>query len=410
VGFNLGNWLDDAATSAAHGLGVLPKSKHITGVNMKQVGDVVKTAASVTGAVVSFVPGVGTAVSAAIGAGVALASGRPIDEALVAGVKGAIPGGDAAAAAYDLGRAAVTHQSLSNAAIMAAGDAAGVQIPPQAAQVLSAGLHAATSAGKGHAADQKTVTAAVAAVPAPLRGEATSALQRGDTKALGDALTHAGQAMIPTSPGKKAAFQQGLHVGVAVQHGAAVQSSQAAQLKTLLGQIQSAGAANLDPKSSAARNSLSGKGLAGFDLGWGAMHAALTPFQLSAMRSSLSGDDQHGFDIALALKIGQDKAPSPPGVKASVAAGHAIAHGAMSAPKKLQTALVMTAASTPGGALGVQRAAVELRSLQKSLSWVDGALVGTGLAVGFFAGGWAWALAGGLAGGVADLIRRGGKL
>jgi hypothetical protein len=51
--------------------------------------------------VISFVPGVGTGVSAALGAAQALADGRPIDEAIVAAAKGAIPGGPMAQMAFD---------------------------------------------------------------------------------------------------------------------------------------------------------------------------------------------------------------------------------------------------------------------------------------------------------------------
>jgi hypothetical protein len=49
----------------------------------------------------SFVPGVGSGVSAAIGAAQALADGRPIDEAILAGAKSALPGGPMAQMAFD---------------------------------------------------------------------------------------------------------------------------------------------------------------------------------------------------------------------------------------------------------------------------------------------------------------------
>lgn len=51
--------------------------------------------------VLSFVPGVGTGISAALGAAQALADGRRIDEAIVAAAKSAIPGGPLAATAFD---------------------------------------------------------------------------------------------------------------------------------------------------------------------------------------------------------------------------------------------------------------------------------------------------------------------
>jgi hypothetical protein len=51
--------------------------------------------------VLSFVPGVGTGISAALGAAQALADGRPIDEAIIAGARSAIPGGPIAQMAFD---------------------------------------------------------------------------------------------------------------------------------------------------------------------------------------------------------------------------------------------------------------------------------------------------------------------
>jgi hypothetical protein len=51
--------------------------------------------------VVSLVPGVGTGIGAALGAATALASGRPITEALMSGIKGALPGGPLAGAGFD---------------------------------------------------------------------------------------------------------------------------------------------------------------------------------------------------------------------------------------------------------------------------------------------------------------------
>lgn len=49
----------------------------------------------------SFIPGIGTVASAAIGAAVALASGRPITDALIAAAKGACPGGPVVADAFE---------------------------------------------------------------------------------------------------------------------------------------------------------------------------------------------------------------------------------------------------------------------------------------------------------------------
>jgi hypothetical protein len=51
----------------------------------------------------SFIPGVGQGVSAAIGAGLALADGKPITDALLSGLKSAIPGGPLVQKAVEMG-------------------------------------------------------------------------------------------------------------------------------------------------------------------------------------------------------------------------------------------------------------------------------------------------------------------
>ncbi len=55
----------------------------------------------------SFIPGIGQSLSAAIGAGLALAEGKKLTDALIAGIKGAIPGGPLVGAAFDMGARAV---------------------------------------------------------------------------------------------------------------------------------------------------------------------------------------------------------------------------------------------------------------------------------------------------------------
>jgi hypothetical protein len=176
--------------------------------------------------------------------------------------------------------------------------------------------------------------------------------------------------------------------------------------------LAASGVAMLDPKASAARKSLGGRGVTGFDLGWGLMHLPVTSGQIAEVRSSLKPHDVHGFDVALALRIGDNG--SIPGalaasglVSPSVEAGYAIAHGAVHAPSKQASALVATAMATPGGALGAQRAAGEIRRAGRGLGLWDGVLIAAGTLVGGFVGGsLVWAAVGGAAGGVADLVRR----
>lgn len=71
--------------------------------------EVVKTVAPFIQIGLSFIPGIGTVASAALGAGIALAEGRPISDVLIAAAKGAFPGGPLAVAAIDAGLHAIAN-------------------------------------------------------------------------------------------------------------------------------------------------------------------------------------------------------------------------------------------------------------------------------------------------------------
>jgi hypothetical protein len=179
--------------------------------------------------------------------------------------------------------------------------------------------------------------------------------------------------------------------------------------------LQASGMAVLDEKAEAAKTSLGGQGEPGFNIGWGLMHLPVSASQIAAVRSGLQGNDQHGFDVALALQIGNLTAPNAGrvAITPSVGAGYAITHGAFHAPSKKQSALVSTAMTTPGGAVGAQQAASEIRKAKHgrfsfgSLSIWDGVLIAGGTLIGGFVGGsLVWAAVGGAAGGAVDVVRR----
>jgi len=80
--------------------------------------------------VAPFVPGVGTGVAAAIGAADALANGKPITQALIAGVRGSIPGGSAAALGFDATVGLIEGKRLDESLLTAARN----RLPPGPAQ------------------------------------------------------------------------------------------------------------------------------------------------------------------------------------------------------------------------------------------------------------------------------------
>jgi len=88
--------------------------------------------------VAPFVPGLGTGVAAALGAANALASGKPITEALISAARSAIPGGKIAQAGFDVAMNLARGKNLSEAAL----SALRAQLPggPAAQAAFDAGL------------------------------------------------------------------------------------------------------------------------------------------------------------------------------------------------------------------------------------------------------------------------------
>jgi hypothetical protein len=89
----------DTAQGIAHGERI---DRVLLDAAKKQVG-MYRAALPLAQLGVGFVPGLGHGVNAAIGAGLALADGKPITEAMIEAVKSAIPGGPLVKAALDVG-------------------------------------------------------------------------------------------------------------------------------------------------------------------------------------------------------------------------------------------------------------------------------------------------------------------
>lgn len=113
----------------------------LLGAMKEQLGGI-KSLAPYAATIVSFVPGIGTGVAAAIAAGAALAEGKPIDQALEEGIKGAIPGGALAAAGFDLAKKVASGANVAKAAL----ETARATLPPEAQKAFDIGL--AVTSGK----------------------------------------------------------------------------------------------------------------------------------------------------------------------------------------------------------------------------------------------------------------------
>ena len=158
--------------------------------------------------VFSLVPGFGTAVAAALGAGVALANGQPITSALVAGLKGAVPGGPLAAMAFDMGEKALSiatkpggFKNFENISSLADLGIAGLPIDASSQKALDGGVRLIANLASGKKILPSLLHDAVSSLPpevtGPLSGaisDATSAIDAAsaiDASALAPILSYA---------------------------------------------------------------------------------------------------------------------------------------------------------------------------------------------------------------------------
>ena len=102
--------------AAIRGENLIAAAKMAAKAGIADVREAVRFAAMVA----PFVPGLGTGIGAALGAADALANGQPITQALIAGVRGAIPGGVIAQAAFDTAAQLVQGKRLDQALLTAA--------------------------------------------------------------------------------------------------------------------------------------------------------------------------------------------------------------------------------------------------------------------------------------------------
>ena len=413
---DVSSFLNSVGTAAGHAVGVLPKNEHITGVDWKGIdgftnslGDLVKKIpvvgplfhgllgiagepfaisedilkgdridhvvvnefrrrigsvreiAPYAQTVIAFVPAVGPLASSAIGAGLAIAEGRPADEVAMAAVAGAIPGGALAKAAYDVGRAAIVNKKVGGVAslVSAVGAAAGVQIPPAAGAALRGGLNALQAVANGTKPDRALLQGAMSAAPGVAKGL--------DLQADADALISKAQAMIPSlSDAQRKVLHDALHTGIAMQHAQNLQALTTVALSRggPMNKLAAAGRSQLsrDPVAQAAASTLGGQGAAGFQVALGLMQHKSSPFQAAATRATLAPQETHGFDTAAALQTGRVLGAGGPDVGGPAArAGHAITHGTRGSSDPSQRArLVGSAAKTDAGRAGAVAAAADV--------------------------------------------------
>lgn len=270
---------------------------------------------------ISLVPVAGTGVSAAIAAGTALASGQSIDKALVAGVRGAIPGGVAATSVFD--------------------------------------ATVALSSGKGFRA------AGLAALPIPDAQKkavsvlASSARDLASGKRVDAALARAAEKSLPTD------LRKAVVVGIALSHGAKVQTlTKKAVGPSILNKLSAKGGsiAKVNQVTAAGLQALEGtKAQAGYKVGVTMSRTDATPMELIAIASKLKGARLAGFNAALAAHIGRVTTKTPESLNGKPAAQFAYAAviGAKTLSPKARTALLKILASNAATRPGVEAAIAE---------------------------------------------------
>jgi hypothetical protein len=277
--------------------------------------------------VISVVPGIGPGISGAISAGLTLAQGRPIDEALVDAVAGAMPGGALAKSVAKMGFAAASGKPLSGIAVSA------LPIPPAARDALKAGLRVASDVAQGKRVDQSL-------------------------------LAEANRQIDKLPPG----FRQAAQVGVALGQGKKLQEIAIGQLPRLIavgGPLAVAGQkiASRSPIIQQAR-ALLPKGQHGFDVAQGLMaHSAVPFYQLQRARNAFKGEALKGFDAAVALHIGRVLSPRALVRKASPAkyVGYFIVKGMQgAAPARIRSIATTVVAADRRAITGARVALSEL--------------------------------------------------
>jgi hypothetical protein len=273
--------------------------------------------------VITFVPGIGTGIGAAFAAGEALASGRPLDAALVAGIKGAVPGGAIGAAAFDVAAHAAKGENIVKAGLSSA-----------LSQLPSAAQKAIDIVGRAAAGE------------------------RVDKIALEEA-----RGQLPPE------IRTALDVGIAVGHGAQIQEAVAMGIQS----PESITALGLSGTKIIADNPLFQAGLKamsataerrhGYEIGMGLLSmSGVNELAITQVREKLKAHEQIGFDIAISTRIGRIRSrPPPKGLKpvgdAAFYATKGMIGGAPQQKAAMMTQIVADADARAGAAAALAQVA-----------------------------------------------------
>lgn len=141
--------------------------------------------------VLSIVPGVGTGAAGVIGAATALAKGKPITDAVVEGIRGSLPGGPVAQAAFNAAYAGVQGKPITAVALAA------VPIPDDSKKLIVAGINATRDIANGKRVDEAIVKRALAVAPPDVRKALQVGMAVSQGKNLQKAVIMAAKGAVP---------------------------------------------------------------------------------------------------------------------------------------------------------------------------------------------------------------------
>ena len=300
---------------------------HLVLGTLKHQIDAVHEIAPYAQTIVSVVPGVGQGLSGAMGASLALANGQPLDEAMTAAIKGAIPGGPMAQAAFSLGHGLMAGKPLDQAALNS------LPIPEQQKTALISGIQAAKDITEGKKVDAALYNAAKKNLPKDL--------------------------------------QNALNTGVAVAHAQTLQgvihAGTHAGVISKLGEIGAAKVASI-PILKFGTQTMPPDTHHGFEIGHGLMsHSNVPPQAVVSAREQLTPEGKKGFDIALASHIGMTTAKAPTNMTAREKFGFYVGHGAQALPPENKGAVLATMANDNSTHVGLSHALAQVHAERTSL-------------------------------------------
>lgn len=328
--------------------------------NLKEQVKSVKEIAPYAKMVVSLVPGVGTAVSAAISAGAALATGQSITDALVAGVKGAIPGGFIAQTAFSISTDMISGKSLNTAAINA--------LPLSAGQksAVTKLLPIAKDLAAGKRVDKTILSNLQKQLPADVQKAINIGIAVGFGKSHQKKVIPAPKPVI-TVKGKPA--PPAVTKLFTVPKVAARQPSEVDKMAIEGKKAIDKGA----PVFVAGLTTMKTEGdKKGFYAAVGIMQHTATEAEISKFQKLLSVDQKNGFNIGLAAMVGQKDQPRTGNHLKDF--GTFVARGLNGASNQLKVAAVKTVAANPTAKAAILQVAAEkkegwLRRLLKKMGF-----------------------------------------